>query len=71
MVFRANLRHTNQELRAVIGNDYSGVLICDRFKVYDSTLFAGVQQQKCLTHVLRNAEAASEAEQRKRGQSRV
>lgn len=71
VVFRANLHHTNQELRAVIGNDFTGVLICERFKVYDSTLLAGVQQQKCLAHVLRNAEAASEREQGKRGQGRV
>ena len=61
-MFQANLHHTNQELRAVIGNDFNGVLVCDRFKVYDSTLLAGVLQQKCLAHVLRNATAASEGE---------
>ena len=71
VVFRANLHHTNQELRAVIGNDFNGMLVCDRFKVYDSTLLAGVLQQKCLSHVLRNATAASEGEQGKRGQGRV
>ena len=39
------LHHTNQELRAVIGNDFSEVLVCNRFKVYDSTLLAGVAPQ--------------------------
>ncbi|GGR23683.1 transposase [Deinococcus ruber] len=71
VVFRANLHHTNQELRDVIGNDFNGVLVCDRFNVYDSTLLAKVRQQKCLAHVLRNATAVREGEQGKRGQGHV
>lgn len=70
VVFRANPQHTNAELRAVIGNDFRGVLVCDRFKVYDSHMLAGVQQQKCLAHVLRNAQTASEQVQGKRGRGR-
>ena len=70
VLFRANLQHTNVELRAVLGDAFRGVLVCDRFKVYDSSTLAGVQQQKCLDHVLRNAQTASEQAQGKRGRGR-
>jgi hypothetical protein len=70
VLFRANLQHTNVELRAVLGDAFRGVLVCDRFKVYDSSTLAGVGQQKCLAHVLRNAQMASEQAQGKRGRGR-
>jgi len=36
VVFRANLRHTNVELREGLGQNFAGVLVSDRFSSYDS-----------------------------------
>ena len=56
VVFKVNERHTNTELRAGLGKAFVGVLVCDRFKVYDSLTLTGVRQQKCLSHLIRNAD---------------
>lgn len=68
VLFRANLKHTNHELRAVLGDCFQGALICDRFKVYDSKMLDSVRQQKCLAHVLRNAQDAAQWEHKRPGQ---
>lgn len=67
VLFRANLKHTNNELRAVLGDGFQGVLVCDRFKVYDSKTLEGVRQQKCLAHVIRNADETAAREQKRPG----
>ena len=63
VVFRANLRHTNVELREGLGQNFTGVLICDRFSSYDSHFLDGVKQQKCLAHLIRNADEVAAGEQ--------
>lgn len=60
VLYRANPRHTNAEVRAVLGDDFAGTLVTDRFKVYDSLVFAETKQQKCLAHLIRNADGAAE-----------
>jgi len=54
-VYQIRGRHRNEEVRELIGADFGGVLICDRGKSYDAKELAGVSQQKCLAHLLRNA----------------
>ncbi|OLV15810.1 hypothetical protein BOO71_0013774 [Deinococcus marmoris] len=36
VLFRANLQHTNVEVWEGLGQNFAGVLICDRFSSYDS-----------------------------------
>jgi transposase len=53
-VYQIRPRHRNEEVREVVPAAYSGVLCCDRGKSYDARELAGVRQQKCLAHLLRN-----------------
>ena len=53
-VYQVRRRHRNEEVREVIPRDYPGVLGTDRGKSYDAKELAGVRQQKCLAHLLRN-----------------
>ncbi|WP_291423199.1 IS66 family transposase [Deinococcus sp.] len=53
-LFKVNPQHTSAELRAVLGDEFQGTLVCDRYSVYDAKQFAGMSQQKCLAHVVRN-----------------
>ena len=54
-VYQIRDRHRNEEVRELIPGDYKGILICDRGKSYDAQELAGLRQQKCLAHLLRNA----------------
>ncbi|GAA5440884.1 transposase [Deinococcus caeni] len=47
VLFRANLRHTNVEVREGLGQNFAGVLISDRFSSYDSRYLQDIRQQKC------------------------
>lgn len=53
-LFKVNPQHTAAELQAVLQDGFQGTLVCDRYSVYDAKQFAGMSQQKCLAHVLRN-----------------
>ncbi|WP_415791788.1 IS66 family transposase, partial [Deinococcus saxicola] len=67
VLYRANPQHTNAEVRAVLGDHYAGTLVADRFSVYDSHVFAETKQQKCLAHLIRNADEAAEGERTRLG----
>ena len=54
-VYQVRDRHRNEEVRELIPGDYKGILVCDRGKSYDAEELAGLRQQKCLAHLLRNA----------------
>lgn len=71
VLFRANLQHTNVELRDGLGQNFAGILICDRFSTYDSRFLEGVRQQKCLAHLIRNADEVAAGEQGRRGRGEV
>ena len=71
VLFTVNVQHTITELRSVLGDDFGGVLVTDRFKVYDSHTLERVKQQKCLAHPIRNAEGAAEQQQGKPGQGQL
>lgn len=66
-VYQVRRRHRNEEVREVLPSDYAGVLCSDRGKSYDAKELAGVRQQKCLAHVLRNL---AEVREEKRGRGR-
>lgn len=71
VVFRANLRHTNVEVREGLGQNFTGVLVSDRFSSYDSRFLQDVRQQKCLAHLIRNADEVAAGEQRRPGRGEL
>jgi transposase len=60
VVFQIRDSHTNVEVREVIGDDYQGTLVTDRFSSYDHASLTGVKQQKCVGHIQRNLTEALE-----------
>ncbi|GAA3994095.1 IS66-like element ISRhru2 family transposase [Deinococcus rubellus] len=71
VVFRANLRHTNVEVWEGLGQHFAGVLVSDRFSSYDSRFLEWVKQQKCLAHLIRNADEVAAGEQGRPGRGEV
>jgi transposase len=67
VVYQIRARHRNEEVREVIGDHYQGTLCTDRGKSYDAKELDEVDQQKCLSHILRSIDAVLET---KRGQAR-
>lgn len=59
-VYQVRSRHRNEEVRELIPADFAGVVVCDRGRSYDAVELAGVAQQKCLAHLIRNAAALRE-----------
>jgi hypothetical protein len=59
-VYQIRNRHRNEEVRELVPGDFAGVLVCDRGKSYDAEELADVAQQKCLSHLLRNASEVAE-----------
>ena len=53
-VYQIRPQHRNEEVREIIPGDYAGVMITDRGKSYEADEFKRVDQQKCMSHVLRN-----------------
>jgi transposase len=66
-VYQIRSRHRHEEVLEVVPADYAGVLVNDRGKSYDARELAGLRQQKCLAHLLRNV---SEVIERKCGMAR-
>jgi transposase len=66
-VYQIRDQHRNEEVREIIPGDYAGVMVSDRGKSYDAEELAGVAQQKCLAHLLRNV---SEVVDSKQGRAR-
>jgi transposase len=53
-VYQIRPRHRHEEVQEVIPPDYTGVMVTDRGRSYDAQTFDGVDQQKCLAHILRS-----------------
>jgi transposase len=53
-VYQIRSRHRHEEVLEVVPADYAGVLVNDRGKSYEACQLAGLRQQKCLVHLLRN-----------------
>jgi transposase len=60
-VYQVRPRHRNEEVRELIPADFQGVMICDRGPSYDARELEEVAQQKCLSHLIRNAKAVEES----------
>ncbi|HEX9005451.1 MAG TPA: IS66 family transposase [Blastocatellia bacterium] len=60
VVYQIRARHRNEEVREVIGDQYDGTLCTDRGKSYDAKELNEVDQQKCLSHILRSIDAVLE-----------
>jgi hypothetical protein len=58
-VYQVRSRHRDEELRELVPADFSGVMICDRGRSYDSAELEGIARQKCLAHLIRNAAKAA------------
>jgi transposase len=61
VVYQIRARHRNEEVREVIGDHYEGTLCTDRGKSYDAKELNDVDQQKCLSHILRSIDAVLES----------
>lgn len=66
-VFQIRPQHRNEEVRELIPPDYAGVMVTDRGKSYDAAELSRVAQQKCLSHLIRNAGTVAKE---KRGSAR-
>jgi transposase len=66
-VYQIRPRHRHEEVQEVIPADYAGVMVTDRGRSYDAQAFDGVDQQKCLAHILRSL---SDVVERKSGRAR-
>jgi transposase len=60
-VYQVRPRHRNDEVRELIPADFKGVMICDRGPSYDARELEDVAQQKCLSHLIRNAKTTEES----------
>lgn len=54
-IYQIRPQHRNEEVRELVPADFGGVLICDRGRSYDAEELERVAQQKCLSHLIRNA----------------
>lgn len=66
-VYQIRPRHRHEEVQEVIPPGYAGVMVTDRGRSYDAQAFDGVDQQKCLAHILRSIKTVLE---RKTGRAR-
>lgn len=60
IVYQIRPRHRHQEVQEIIPPDYEGVMVTDRGRSYDDSSFNGVDQQKCLSHVLQSVSSVLE-----------
>jgi len=81
--FQVRTSHTAKELlerswpdrcrlssKTMLGENFQGVLVTDRFRTYDASSFKAIKQQKCLYHIVRNAEEAEVLQEGKAGQGK-
>jgi transposase len=62
-VYQIRPQHRNEEVRELVPCDYAGTLVTDRGPSYEAEELAAVNQQKCLSHLLRNIKEVVEAKQ--------
>jgi transposase len=53
-VYQIRRLHGNEQVREVIPGDYRGTLVTDRFTSYEAEELTGVEQHKCISHLIRN-----------------
>jgi len=62
-VYQIRPQHRNEEVRELVPGDYAGTLVTDRGASYEAEELSAVNQQKCLSHLLRNIKEVTEAKQ--------
>ena len=62
-LYQIRLRHRHEEVNEIIPVTYGGVLVSDRGKSYDAEELDQINQQKCLSHLLRNVTDVVETKQ--------
>ena len=67
-VYQIRPQHGNEQVRELIPGDYTGTLVTDRFSSYEAEELAGVEQHKCLSHLIRNVNEVLES---KTGRAKV
>lgn len=53
-VYQIRRQHGNEQVRELVPGDYSGTLVTDRFSSYEAEELSGVEQHKCLSHLIGN-----------------
>ena len=53
-VYQIRPQHRNEEVRELVPADFAGTLVTDRGVSYEAEELSGVNQQKCLAHILKN-----------------
>jgi len=66
-VFQVRKRHRSEEVREMLGEDFDAILGTDRGTSYEAKEFDGLRQQKCLSHLCKNA---SNVEEIKKGRAK-
>lgn len=66
-VFQIRDRHRHDEVLEMIGDEFDGILGTDRGKSYEAEALDHLNQQKCLSHLIKNL---SEVEATKQGRAR-
>jgi transposase len=59
-VYQIRPQHRNEEVRELVPSDYPGTLVTDRGPSYEAEELAGVDQQKCLSHLMGNIQKVVE-----------
>lgn len=67
-VYQIRSQHGNEQVRELIPSDYEGTLVTDRFSSYEAKELSGVEQHKCLSHLMRNV---TEVVESKTGKAKV
>lgn len=62
VVFQIRERHRNEEVRELIPPNFAGVMTTDRGRSYDAEELAAIEQNKCISHLLRNIAKAQESQ---------
>ena len=68
--FQVRTSHRAKELLEVLGDNFQGILVTDRFSTYNHSSFKEMRQQKCLYHIVRNADVAEVLQEGKAGQGK-
>lgn len=60
-VYQIRAQHRNEEVRELVPGNYGGTLVTDRGPSYEAEELQKVEQQKCLSHLIRNVKEVVEA----------
>ena len=71
VLFQIRTRHTHEQLKELLGEAFGGTLVADRYNVYDHAAFGEFKHQKCIHHVIRNAQEAIVLQEGHRGRGIV